>query len=301
MVDQSCLEKLKCVKKFMIKNFADLSDINTLPQKSGIYIFWGEGALPLYIGKSVNIRSRVMSHMRAADEAKMIAQSRRVEYVETAGEMGALLLEAWLIKQQSPLYNIRLRRLRSLCTIKLINTLGALTPKVITRQDLEVGQEEGMYGLFGSTHSALKKLRELASQHNLCMGLLGLEKISKRGCFGVQLRNCQGACVGLEDRVVHDQRLQQALIDLKIHVWPFEGSIHVVEQEGNWVQRHHINNWRYLGTWCSKSNQTSTVDHHQFDLDTYKILVKPIMLGSVNIEPANFNVQAQGEGLIVSE
>ncbi len=285
----------------MIKNFADLSDINTLPQKSGIYIFWGEGTLPLYIGKSVNIRSRVMSHMRAADEAKMIAQSRRVEYVETAGEMGALLLEAWLIKQQSPLYNIRLRRLRSLCTIKLINTLGALTPKVITRQDLDVGQEEGMYGLFGSTHSALKKLRELASQHNLCMGLLGLEKISKRGCFGVQLRTCQGACVGLEDRAAHDQRLQQALIDLKIHVWPFEGSIHVVEQEGNWVQRHHINNWRYLGTWCSKSNQTSTVDHHQFDLDTYKILVKPIMLGSVNIEPANFNVQAQGEGFIVSE
>ena len=285
----------------MIKNFADLSDINTLPQKSGIYIFWGEGALPLYIGKSVNIRSRVMSHMRAADEAKMIAQSRRVEYVETAGEMGALLLEAWLIKQQSPLYNIRLRRLRSLCTIKLIHTLGAITPKVITRQDLEIGQEEAMYGLFGSIHSALKKLRELANQHNLCMGLLGLEKISKRGCFGVQLRTCQGACVGLEDRATHDQRLQQALIDLKIHVWPFEGSIHVVEQEGNWVQRHHINNWRYLGTWCSKSNQTSTVDHHRFDLDTYKILVKPIMLGSVNIEPANLNVQAQGVGLTVSE
>jgi excinuclease Cho len=270
----------------MSQNKVELSQINTLPQTSGIYIFWGDSALPLYIGKSVNIRSRVMSHMRAADEAKMIAQSRQVEYVETAGEMGALLLEAWCIKQQSPLYNVRLRRLKSLCTIKLINISGALTPQVMTRQDLEVGQEEGIYGLFGSTHSAQKKLRELASQHNLCMGLLGLEKISKRGCFGVQLRTCQGACVGLEDRAAHDQRLQQALIDLKIHIWPFDGAIYVVEQAGDWVQRHHINNWRYLGTWCSKSNQTSEVDHQRFDLDTYKIVVKPIMLGTVKIEPA---------------
>lgn len=269
----------------MNQNKVELSQINTLPQSSGIYIFWGESALPLYIGKSVNIRSRVMSHMRAADEVKMIAQSRHIEYVETAGEMGALLLEAWLIKQKSPLYNVRLRRLRSLCTIKLINTLGDLTPQILTRQDLNVGHEDGIYGLFGSPHSAQKKLRDLAAQHHLCMGLLGLEKISKRGCFGVQLRTCQGACVGLEDRQAHDQRLQQALEYLKIHVWPYEDAIDVVEQSGNWVQRHHIHNWRYLGTWCSRSKHTSAVDHQQFDLDTYKILVKPIMLGAVNIEP----------------
>lgn len=271
----------------MNKNKVELSQLNTLPQTSGIYIFWGESALPLYIGKSVNIRSRVMSHMRAADETKMIAQSRHVEYVETAGEMGALLLEAWLIKQKSPLYNVRLRRLRSLCTIKLVNTKGELTPQVLTRQDLDVGHEDGIYGLFGSPHSAQKKIRELASQHNLCMGLLGLEKITNRGCFGVQLKTCKGACVGLEDRQAHDQRLQQALEYLKIQVWPYDGAIAVVEQEGDWVQRHHINNWRYLGTWCSKLNQTSEVDHQRFDLDTYKILVKPIMLGTVKIEPAS--------------
>lgn len=52
--------------------------------------------------------------MRAQDEAEMIAQSRRVDFIETAGEIGALLLEARLIKQQSPLFNIRLRRLRNL-------------------------------------------------------------------------------------------------------------------------------------------------------------------------------------------
>ena len=83
------------------------ASLAVLPRTAGVYIFKGEGMLPLYIGKSVDIRSRVLSHLRTKDEAKMIAQSRRVEFIETAGEIGALLLEARLIKQESPLFNIR--------------------------------------------------------------------------------------------------------------------------------------------------------------------------------------------------
>lgn len=90
----------------------DPESLAVLPRTSGVYIFNGEGTLPLYIGKSVDIRSRVLAHLRAEDEAEMIAQSRSVDFVETAGEIGALLLEARLIKQQSPLFNIRLWQLR---------------------------------------------------------------------------------------------------------------------------------------------------------------------------------------------
>ena len=148
-----------------------------LPRTSGVYVFKGEGALPIYIGKSVDIRSRVLSHLRAADEAEMIAQCRRVEYIETAGEFGALLLEARLIKQLSPLFNIRLRRVRNLCSIQLSDLSGAVTPEIVTGKDVAVGQTEGLYGLFSSVHTAQSKLRELADQHMLCQGLLGLEKI----------------------------------------------------------------------------------------------------------------------------
>lgn len=268
----------------LLSHSLDMSKIAALPQAAGVYIFKGEGTLPLYIGKSVNIRSRVMSHLRADDEIKMIAQSRQVNYIETAGEIGALLLEAWLIKQQNPLYNVRLRRLRNLCTIKLNHDAGVITPQVITSRDLGVGQTEGLYGLFSSPHAAQSKLRDLASQHKLCMGLIGLEKISKRGCFGVQIKTCLGACVGAENRALHDQRLTQALIDLKIHIWPYKGAIDLIEQNGDWQQRHRIHNWRYSGTWCSKTNQFHAADPQGFDLDTYKILVKPIMLGAAKIE-----------------
>ncbi|MCB5392478.1 hypothetical protein LIP47_17190, partial [Eggerthella lenta] len=68
--------------------------------------------MPLYIGKSINIRSRVLSHLRTQDEAAMLRQSRRISWICTAGEIGALLLEARLIKEQQPLFNKRLRRNR---------------------------------------------------------------------------------------------------------------------------------------------------------------------------------------------
>ena len=261
----------------------DASSLSALPRSPGVYIFKGEGKLPIYIGKSIDIRSRVLAHLRTEDEAEMLAQSRRVEFIETAGEIGALLLESHLIKTQHPLYNIRLRRQRNLCSIQLTEQAGAWIPEVVPGQDLGLGRVEGLYGLFGSRHAAQNKLRELADLHNLCQGLLGLEKISARGCFGLQVKTCLGACVGHEPRVQHDQRLLNALMDLKVHAWPFVGPIDMVEESQGWVQRHRLQDWRYLGTWCSKSGQLPMSVQQSFDLDTYKILVKSIMLGTARV------------------
>ena len=96
-----------------------------------------------------------------------------------------------------------------------------------------------------------------------------------------------GACVGKEDRKAHDERLFSALIDSQVEVWPFAGAVDLIEESEGWTQRHRVNNWCYLGTRCSKSGKTS--EHTEFkpsdfDLDAYKILVKPIMLKTVKIE-----------------
>jgi excinuclease Cho len=258
--------------------------LSALPKSSGVYIFKGAGTLPLYIGKSVDIRSRVMSHMRAEDEREMMSQSLQVEYIQTAGEIGALLLESHLIKSLNPIFNVRLRRLRKLCTLQIDTQADGLMPVIVSGKDFGLGQVDGLYGLFSSTHSAQSKLRELSDQHRLCLGLLGLEKLSKRGCFGLQVKTCLGACVGLEPREQHDQRLKTALADLKVHAWPFSGAIDLVEQSDSWIQRHRIQDWRYLSTSCSKAGALKVSVQQSFDLDTYKILVKPIMLGTAHIE-----------------
>lgn len=216
----------------------------------------------------------------------MLAQATRVDFVETAGEIGALLLEARLIKAQSPLFNIRLRRLRQLCVISLTPKAAGLHPQIVSGREVALGQAEGLYGLFSSVHAAQTKLRELADLHGLCLGLLGLEKISPRGCFGLQVRSCAGACVGKEDRHAHDQRLLAALMDLQVHAWPHAGAVDVVEQHGDWVQRHRIQDWRHLGTWCSRTQRFDAFEQPGFDLDTYKILMRPIMRGEVQLSLA---------------
>lgn len=265
----------------------DPDSLAALPRTSGVYIFKGEGTLPLYIGKSVDIRSRVMSHLRTPEEASMTAQTRRIDFIETAGEIGALLLESRMIKEQSPLFNQRLRRVRTLCSIRLRQTEQGAVPEVVDSKSVNLGSTPELYGLFLSSHAANAKLKELAQQHMLCMSLLGLEKTSKRGCFGLQIKTCLGACVGKEDRLAHDERLFTALIDSQVEVWPFAGPVDLIEEFDGWVQRHRVNNWCYLGTQCSKTqgkSQLSDLKQHDFDLDSYKILVKPIMLKTVKVQ-----------------
>lgn len=288
----------------------DADNLAALPRAAGVYIFRGEGTLPLYIGKSIDIRARVLSHLRTPEEANMLAQTRRVDVIETAGEIGALLLEAHMIKAHHPLFNVRLRRLKHTHTLRLLHNEG-LSPVIVSSKDTDIGQHDGLYGLFSSPRAAQEKLRELAKEHVLCHALLGLEKPSARGCFGLQIKTCRGACVGQEERSAHDQRLLAALQDMQVHAWPYPGAIDVVECAEGWTQKHRIHNWRYLGTWCSRAQGNAHVNldgnaltlqgpaEHTphstraahtapaaFDLDTYKILVKPLLLGTAQVQAA---------------
>lgn len=99
------------------------TNIADIPDTPGVYLFYGDSPLPLYIGKSVKLRSRVMSHFQAvsrnAREMRIAQEIRRIEWTETAGELGALLLEARLVKEQQPLHNRQRRQQMVLTSDKL--------------------------------------------------------------------------------------------------------------------------------------------------------------------------------------
>src|SRR5690606_41679945 len=84
----------------------DAASVEALPTGAGVYRFLDAGGAPLYIGKSVNIRSRVQAHMRTPQERALVRRTRRIDFFRTAGEAGALLLEAQLSKQWRPPYNV---------------------------------------------------------------------------------------------------------------------------------------------------------------------------------------------------
>jgi excinuclease Cho len=253
-----------------------------LPSSPGVYVFHGdEGDLPLYIGKSINLRSRVLSHLRNPDEANLLRQTRRITHIRTAGEIGALLLEASMIKQQQPLLNQKLRRNRQLCSLRLSDGL----PEVVYSKDVNFATEPSLYGLFASRHAAIEGLHQLADQHQLCYGSLGLEKLKPgRACFRATIKLCGGVCRGDESPETHGQRLFTSLEGLRVACWPYPGAIGLIERTEDHCQIHVIRNWCYLGS-VSDLTKARELDVMAvgFDADGYKILCQPILSGSADI------------------
>jgi excinuclease Cho len=258
-----------------------------LPCAPGVYVFHGEeGNLPLYIGKSINLRSRVLSHLRNPDEANLLRQTRLITHIRTAGEIGALLLEARLIKQQQPLLNQKLRRNRQLCSLRLVDG----RPEVVNSKDVNFATEPSLFGLFASRHAAIEGLHQLADQHRLCYGALGLEKLKpSRACFRATIKLCGGVCRGDESPEAHGQRLFTSLEGLRVACWPYPGAIGLTERFEDEAlkdscQIHVVRNWCYLGSVSDLAKARELdVMAAGFDADGYKILCRPILSGSAHI------------------
>ncbi|MGF6564774.1 excinuclease Cho [Kosakonia cowanii] len=256
--------------------------LEAMPKHPGVYIFHGDSeAMPLYIGKSVNIRSRVMSHFRTPDEASMLRQSRRVSWICTAGEIGALLLEARLIKEQQPLFNKRLRRNRQLCSLRVEEG----KPQVVYAREVDFSSSPHLFGLFANRRTALQALQSIADEEKLCYGLLGLEPLSRgRPCFRSALKRCAGACCGKESVEEHNSRFLAAMARMQLVCWPWQGPIGLKESFGEMTQYHIIHNWLWLGSVNTPGEVAALLRTPAgFDHDGYKILCKPLLSGEHEI------------------
>lgn len=258
----------------------DAGIIDELPETPGVYLFYGDNSLPLYIGKAKDIRKRVLSHFSAdhksAKEMALSQQVKRIDWIETAGEIGALLKEAALVKQLQPSHNRYLRKNDEVCTWLLIDEgEGWLRPQLASAHDLDMSIRSACYGLFKTSKEATDVLRVLANEFNLCDVLLGLEKVVPgKACFGHQIKRCKGACIGHEPYAKHTMRLVGALSRLKLACWPLNGPALI--REGD--EAHLIDGWRYLGTVKSEAEIDALLDAGRppFERDTYKILAKYI-------------------------
>ncbi|MBK7171100.1 MAG: GIY-YIG nuclease family protein, partial [Gammaproteobacteria bacterium] len=151
--------------------------LEQIPDTPGVYLFHDERGTPLYVGKSINLRTRVLSHF-AADhssqrEMQIAQQTAQVDWQECAGELGALLREAQLVKELAPVYNRQLRRHAALVSIRW-NMVDDAMPSIVGGAEAYAGGLGGLYGLFRSRAQAKKILLELADEHRLCLRLIGL-------------------------------------------------------------------------------------------------------------------------------
>jgi DNA polymerase-3 subunit epsilon len=267
--------------------------VDDLPEACGVYRFIGEGDALLYVGKALNLRERVLSHFmsagRDAKSQRLSAQVRRIEWTETAGELGALLLEARVVRESKPVYNRRLRGGGELFTWRVDDDGSApqLTP---LEGPLPAGD---VFGLYRSARQARTALTTLAREQKLCLRVLGLEQGGEGSCFGHQVGRCAGACVGAEPRLKHNLRLKLALAPHKLRSWPYKGAVALEETSAMGLRQWHVlDGWQYLG-----SVQPDEVDPAEatrgglatpqagFDPDVYRILARHLTRTRKGLRP----------------
>lgn len=267
----------RALKRHTLPAQLDPATVATIPNRPGVYIFYGQGGEVLYVGKSVTLRTRVLSHFSGdtgnARELAMCQETADIEYRETSGELSALFLESKLIKELSPVYNRALRRVRELAVIKKIPTSAGYDSLAVEYTgDIDQEALPNILAVCRSQAQAKAFLRKVVKEHNLCSKLLGLEK-GDGACFGRQLEACLGACIGEEDPAAYNKRFKKAFARYRIKAWPFAGPIMVKdESEEGEGTAYVVNNWclteviDYTGD--SKSSQKVSA---MFDLDSYKI------------------------------
>lgn len=181
----------------------DLQKLN-LPDNPGVYFFRDNKGVILYIGKATSLKDRVRSYFnpdliktRGLRLVSMLTIADTVTYQETGSVLEALLLESKLIKEHSPLYNIKEKDDKSFTCVVitkekfprvLVMRIRDFEKKFTKKDTLAV------YGPFTSLSQlkeAMKIIRKMFPYRDRC------EVNQGKPCFNAQLKLCPGVCTGI--------------------------------------------------------------------------------------------------------
>ncbi len=273
----------KQLKRPAMPKGIDPTIIDNLPEGPGVYIFEDADGRPIYIGKSVHIKQRVLSHFSRdhaeTGEFKIAQHISRITTRETSGELEALLLESQLIKDMQPLYNKKLRRMSKLLLARQeTDHAGYLTVRLEEASGIDPAEAPGILAVYTRRSQAKASLNQLVKDFGLCPKLCGLEK-PRGACFLSQLRKCRGACAGQETPGAYNQRVHDAFARRRLEAWPFKGPVLLQEAAPSDGSGHPtsgiiVDQWCVLAhirqeAYCEPVVQrTASV----FDLDAYAIL-----------------------------
>ena len=259
-------------------------DIEMIENVPGVYIFRDESRLPLYVGKSVTLKKRVMSHFQSPDlrELKISQQVHSIETIKTGSELAALLLESKLVKELHPIHN-RLLRQVSLFAMLVRSQEGDYTTLSVKMGQIETDTNlSQIYGIFKNRTAAKKKIEEIIRVFNLCPKLMGVEK-TKGACFNFALGKCKGACIGKESPELYNRRVEIALEHSKIAMWEYPSAVAVpVNDEGESVV---VENWIIQGFLNADGEMVHSDIQPNFDVDEYKIIRRFLQQNRLFVRP----------------
>ncbi len=190
-------------------------ELKKLPHSPGVYLMHDAGDTIIYVGKAVNLHSRVRSYFRrivgrGPQIDRMVEQIARFEYIVTDSELEALVLENNLIKEYSPKYNTMLKDDKTYPYIKV--TMGEEFPRSLFSREMKKDRSR-YFGPYTSaaavkdTIDLMNKLYQLKTCNRRLPRDIGLE----RPCLNYHIKQCLAPCQGYIDREAYRERVEQAL------------------------------------------------------------------------------------------
>ncbi|HEY1039990.1 MAG TPA: exonuclease domain-containing protein [Bacteroidia bacterium] len=182
--------------------------LNKLPETCGVYYFLNKEGEIIYVGKSINMYNRALSHFNTDENKgkKMLNELMNVDFIETGSELIALLLEADEIKKHKPKYNrARKADVFTHSIDSFINKHGIISFKIVPHDE-----SENPLLSFTTYITARERLESWIDAHSLCLQYCSLTEEGSI-CFNHQIKKCNGICCGEEETQDYNKRAQTIL------------------------------------------------------------------------------------------
>ncbi len=183
-----------------------------LPNAPGVYLHKDKHGTILYVGKAINLRSRVRSYFMTTVDSTKTERLRRqiadIEIITTDTELEALLLENTLIKKHQPRFNIRLKDDKRYPYIK-VNWQDPFPKVVVTRRMERDGSRYfGPYTSVWAVHQTLDLLRKIFPYLTCDRTITGNDP---RACLYFDIKLCNGPCIGAVSKAEYRAVIQQLM------------------------------------------------------------------------------------------
>lgn len=188
--------------------------LDRLPETPGVYYLHNEDGSTLYVGKSNNIRKRVLSHFVNKQNRKALELRNAIHdvtFTETGNELIALLLESDEIKKLQPRFNRAQRR--TFFRFGIVSQAAESGYLLLKPSRIRTNDDPLL--VCGSSEEARTILERLCRKFQLCQKLCGLYDI-QHACFQHSIGQCNGACVGKEPTEDYNQRVTGAMDSLRL-------------------------------------------------------------------------------------
>lgn len=199
-----------------MESFDHKAALKKIPPKPGVYQFWDEDNVLIYIGKAKNLKNRVTSYFNKdnfqvnAKTKVLVSKIRNITFTLVDTEIDAWLLENSLIKKHQPRYNVLLKDDKTYPWIVIKNERF---PRIYsTRNIVRDGSKYlGPYASVSMMHTILNLIRETYPLRT-CNLALSKENITAgkfKVCLEYQLGNCKGPCQAFQSEEDYNQNIEE--------------------------------------------------------------------------------------------